>query len=414
MTGTCNTLVVVHNHPAGTLSSFSHTDTRSELELCQEMKRLAYEHRQDAPAFFLVEILLGPEGFLAARTRCTTNPQNAVPAVLRVIGHTYRALISGTSADTERTVSEIDAELYSRQEDFIVPDVQKHMQGARVLQIGAGGTGSIMAEALTRLGIGHLRILDFDKVEKSNLNRLQGFSVNDIGCSKAICLAKRLAACNPAASIAFSDLNIIEAVNDTSLFTNADMIVSCVDNDVARHYITCAAAQYMLPVFDCSSIVRQEKYGWGFYSRCYHFIPGMTACPTCLEGIRLTDGKEVAEHFANPLLRREKRRAGYVENHTYSAPSVYPVNMQSVAMTMLEIMHYFTGARPLVMAAEHCMQTGDTTRHEFEKTRHRHREGCPVCDRRSGKGGALPISQIAEGGDSFEEILVQTFQAAGT
>ena len=60
-----------------------------------------------------------------------------------------------------------------------------------VLLVGAGALGGEIAEALVRKGVGMLKILDFDTVELSNLNR-QFFFVRDIGSPKAWALARNL------------------------------------------------------------------------------------------------------------------------------------------------------------------------------------------------------------------------------
>lgn len=70
------------------------------------------------------------------------------------------------------------------------------LHNARVAVVGLGGLGSNIAVALTRLGVGHLYLYDFDKVELSNLNR-QYYFLSDIGKYKAEALAQHLRQINP-------------------------------------------------------------------------------------------------------------------------------------------------------------------------------------------------------------------------
>ena len=63
------------------------------------------------------------------------------------------------------------ADFTTRTERIIGPDGVNRLAGARVLVIGCGGVGSSCAEALARGGIGHLGLVDRDKVEASNINR---------------------------------------------------------------------------------------------------------------------------------------------------------------------------------------------------------------------------------------------------
>ena len=54
-------------------------------------------------------------------------------------------------------------------------EVQKRLEAGRVAIAGLGGLGSNVAFALTRIGVGHLHLVDFDVVDLTNLNRQQYF-----------------------------------------------------------------------------------------------------------------------------------------------------------------------------------------------------------------------------------------------
>jgi molybdopterin/thiamine biosynthesis adenylyltransferase len=69
---------------------------------------------------------------------------------------------------------------------------QHALEASRIIQIGAGGLGGEIGEALVRKGVGTLVILDDDVVEPSNLSR-QRFYKSDLYKNKAIRLAKNLA-----------------------------------------------------------------------------------------------------------------------------------------------------------------------------------------------------------------------------
>ena len=65
--------------------------------------------------------------------------------------------------------------------------LQAKLQRARVAVCGLGGLGSNVAVALARSGVGHLHLLDFDRVELSNLNRQQ-YKVSHLGQLKPLAL----------------------------------------------------------------------------------------------------------------------------------------------------------------------------------------------------------------------------------
>jgi hypothetical protein len=90
--------------------------------------------------------------------------------------------------------------LMPKTQDLSITDRQERLTGfnqqalsqARIIQIGAGGLGGEIGEALVRKGVGTLVILDDDVVEPSNLSR-QRFYKSDLYKNKAIRLAKNLA-----------------------------------------------------------------------------------------------------------------------------------------------------------------------------------------------------------------------------
>ena len=96
---------------------------------------------------------------------------------------------------------------------------------AHVAVVGLGGLGSNIAVALTRLGIGHLYLYDFDKVELSNLNR-QYYFLGDIGKFKAEALITHLREINPYADfhslvVRVTPENIHELLGDCELICEA-------------------------------------------------------------------------------------------------------------------------------------------------------------------------------------------------
>ena len=99
------------------------------------------------------------------------------------------------------------------------------LHNAHVAVVGLGGLGSNIAVALTRLGVGHLYLYDFDKVELSNLNR-QYYFLGDIGKFKAEALITHLREINPYADfhslvVRVTPENIHELLGDCELICEA-------------------------------------------------------------------------------------------------------------------------------------------------------------------------------------------------
>lgn len=80
-------------------------------------------------------------------------------------------------------------------------EMMKRLAAARVLLVGVGGVGSWCAEALVRTGIGHLAMVDSDRVDPTNVNRQLPATSSTVGELKVEVLRRRLADINPEAEI---------------------------------------------------------------------------------------------------------------------------------------------------------------------------------------------------------------------
>ena len=103
------------------------------------------------------------------------------------------------------------------------------LQGARVILFGVGGVGGWCAEALLRTGIGHLTIVDFDKVDTTNLNRQVVATHDNIGQSKVFEMQKRLLSIAPQADIQAIERQYNAATADTFDLAQYDIVVDAID-----------------------------------------------------------------------------------------------------------------------------------------------------------------------------------------
>lgn len=121
------------------------------------------------------------------------------------------------------TAEEMARLLYARH----TPGVQEKVRGSVVGVMGLGGLGSVVAVALARLGVGRLRLADFDVVEPSNLNRQQYF-VDQVGLQKTVALKSNLVRVNPYLRVEIFDGKLTEE-NIPLVFEGVDVLVECFD-----------------------------------------------------------------------------------------------------------------------------------------------------------------------------------------
>lgn len=110
--------------------------------------------------------------------------------------------------------------------------VWNKLGSARVAIAGLGGLGSNVAFSLARMGVGHLHIIDFDKVDITNLNRQQYF-LKHIGMKKTDALYEELMEINPYLEIKKECVKVSEE-NIKNLFENDDIICEAFDLPEAK------------------------------------------------------------------------------------------------------------------------------------------------------------------------------------
>jgi len=180
-----------------------------------------------------------------------------------------------------------EQERYKRQ--TILPQIgmegQLKFKQARVLVVGAGGLGCPVLQYLVAAGVGTLGVMDFDKVDLSNLQRQILYGEADLGKSKAQCAAARLKTMNPHAYIHCHDQELT-AANALDLLNAYDLIVDGSDNFRTRYLVNDACVILGKPVvfgsiFQFEGQVSVFNYKGGPTYRCLYPEPGDTG--SCME-----------------------------------------------------------------------------------------------------------------------------------
>src|SRR6266540_100801 len=138
---------------------------------------------------------------------------------------------------------------YSRH--IILPGIggegQLKLLDSKVLVIGAGGLGSPVAMYLAAAGVGTLGILDFDRVDESNLQRQILHSTPDVGRPKVASAVDRLQAINPTIDIVPYD-TILSSTNAMEILEPWDVVVDGTDNFPVRYLVNDATQMLGKPL----------------------------------------------------------------------------------------------------------------------------------------------------------------------
>lgn len=134
---------------------------------------------------------------------------------------------------------------------IVLPEIgragQEKLLASKVLVIGAGGLGSSSIAYLAAAGIGHIGIIEPDRVELSNLQRQILFETADIGRAKAAAARDRIHEVNPDCYVQIFEERITSE-NANRLVAGFDIVVDGCDNFETRFVVSAACMQEKKPL----------------------------------------------------------------------------------------------------------------------------------------------------------------------
>jgi hypothetical protein len=306
-------IIKVHSHPNG-FGQFSNLDTESDRSLFASVSSLMADGLPHASTVMM------PDGSMFGRVLLDGEVEGSISLIM-------------TAGDNIRLWR--PHQLASRTDAFAVRHSQVFGAGTvsllkdlSVAVIGCSGTGSIVVEQLTRLGVGRLVLVDPDVVEEKNLNRILNSGKEDayLSTPKVNVLASAIAKIGLGTEVIPLQMNLatrhaIDAVAE------CDVVFSCMDGVEGRHLLNRLATFYTIPFFDVG--VKLDADGLGGVeniSGAVHYVqPGGS--------ILLSRGVYSMEQVDAEAMRRidpgEYRRQvgeGYLRGVVENRPAVISVN----------------------------------------------------------------------------------------
>jgi adenylyltransferase/sulfurtransferase len=172
---------------------------------------------------------------------------------------------------------EPDLDRYSRQMRFygLGAEGQQRLLASHVTLCGCGALGTVLANALVRGGVGHLRLVDRDFIETSNLQRQVLFDEHDVAenLPKAEAAARKLGAINSGVHVE-PVVTDIDRTNILDLVADADLVLDGTDNFEIRYLINDAAVKLAKPWVYGGCI--------GSHGQTMTILPGETPCLRCV------------------------------------------------------------------------------------------------------------------------------------
>ena len=185
-------------------------------------------------------------------------------------------------------LSDDELDRYARH--IVLPQVggagQQRLKEARVVVVGAGGIGSALLPALAGAGVGHLTVIDDDRVELSNLQRQPLYSADQVGQRKAHLAARFVGKRNPHIEVR-TVADRIDGDNAGAILSGHDLIIDGTDNFATRLAVSDAAVRLGIPLISAAAQQFQGQVALFRGKPCYRCFVGdafdADDCDSCAE-----------------------------------------------------------------------------------------------------------------------------------
>lgn len=307
-----SSVVLAHTHPFSRWPEFSPIDDDGEARLIP----VIFGRVDKRPHGSLV---LGEEGFSG---RLYSQPNCAHPVDSMVmIGRDFRCDTKNDSLVPVREAHDRNVRAFGAG--------QQRVQRMRVGVVGLGGMGSIITEQLAHLGVRSLTLIDFDTLEESNLNRVVGASLNDVGAPKVELAERMVRRIHSGINVHALQESVLREATARKLL-DCDLIFCCTDSHGSRAVLNQLSYQYLIPVIDTG--VRIDALAGKISSvvgRVQLLSPGLP----CLSCSGLLDSEQIRRDF---LSDAERKADSYITGYSEPQPAVVSINgvVASLAVTM--------------------------------------------------------------------------------
>jgi molybdopterin/thiamine biosynthesis adenylyltransferase len=277
--------------------------------------------------------------------------------------------------------------IYSRQLLAFGEAGQKAIAGTHAAIVGVGGLGSHVAQQLGYLGVGRMTLIDGDRVEDTNMNRLVGAGTSDLGTPKVDVVAAAVRRVNERAKIEAiaADLRSQRALKSLQ---DIEVVFGCVDNDGARLILMELCCAYRKLYIDSATeiIPAESDRPFDFGGRVVVSIPGQF-CLSCSGELDM----EVAKADLEPEDVTQVRKAhGYGISERGPAPAVVSLNGIVASIAVTEFMVAVTKIR-----AAHRKSTYRGMRGVVQVSTDERRPDCINCGYLLGRGDSANVVRYA-------------------
>jgi molybdopterin/thiamine biosynthesis adenylyltransferase len=263
-------------------------------------------------------------------------------------------------------------EMFDRNVHAFGGDIQRVFGDLRVGVVGCGGTGSAVTEQLVRLGVRDFVLIDADVLSASNVTRVYGSSLEDVGRPKVEVASAQISRIAPDATITALQ-SMVNVEYAARALVDCDVVFGCTDDNAGRLVLSRLATYLLLPVIDCGVLLTSDDgHLVGIDGRVTLLVPG-SACLICRGRIDLA-------RAATELLTPEERVRRVDEGY---APAVIVFTTAVAAAAVGELLERLTRFGPDPVPSEILLRLQERE----ISTNIRQPGGRHYCDADAGKHG---------------------------
>lgn len=209
--------------------------------------------------------------------------------------------------------------------------------------VGVSGIGSIVAEALARLGFGRVILIDFDTVELKNLNRILNSTTEDAAAHRLkVEMFAAAIASHRSADTAVAVAKPVGTRDAVLAAAQADVIFSCPDKLEPRYVADLMASAFIVPLIDAGVVIPVRRAGAettiaDVYGRVDYIQPGGTS----LEDRGVYSPERLRTEYlrsVDPDAHKRELDEGYLRGLVEEAPSVISLNMRAASTAVNEFL----------------------------------------------------------------------------
>lgn len=319
-------ILKIHSHPTG-YTKFSGTDDRSDAEFFASAYGWIDDEGPHASAVML------PDGEIFGRMFLSSSMSVSLNRII-IAGEEVKIfpLPIALKADEKgkRTAQAFGDKTY------------QILKGLKVGVVGCSGTGSPVIEQLARLGVKELVLVDPDKVELKNLNRILHTSLNDANQNryKVDVIKQGIELLGLGTTVRAYKENLYDNRELLLELAGCDFLFGCMDSVDGRHLLNQLAAFYLVPYIDLGVKLEADGKG-GVVKICgsVHYLqPGKSSLLS--RGVyTLEDLKAAGQLRRNPMEYESLLKNAYIKNINVERPAVISVNMLISSMGVNEFLN---------------------------------------------------------------------------